>query len=117
MSPEIHDNTAPFDGFAVDLWAAGVMLFMMVTGFPPFERPHDSDDQFRFMADGHLVDLLNHWKLGLSTEVMDLLQGMLYGDPKKRLCLNKVMEHPWLQVNDKYGERLANNKPPPQPWI
>mmetsp|Transcript_15115 Transcript_15115/g.17386 ORF Transcript_15115/g.17386 Transcript_15115/m.17386 type:complete len:419 (-) Transcript_15115:373-1629(-) len=117
MSPEIHDNTAPFDGFAVDLWAAGVMLFMMVTGFPPFERPHDSDDQFRFMADGHLVDLLNHWKLGLSTEVMDLLQGMLYGDPKKRLCLNKVMEHPWLQVNDKYGERLVNNKPPPQPWI
>ena len=32
MSPEIHENKEPFDGFAVDMWAAGVILFLMMTG-------------------------------------------------------------------------------------
>jgi serine/threonine protein kinase len=32
MSPEIYENKQPFDGFAVDLWAAGVILFLMMTG-------------------------------------------------------------------------------------
>ena len=32
MSPEIHENKQPFDGFAVDMWAAGVILFLMMTG-------------------------------------------------------------------------------------
>jgi serine/threonine protein kinase len=32
MSPEIYENKLPFDGFAVDMWAAGVILFLMLTG-------------------------------------------------------------------------------------
>lgn len=34
MSPEVYDNKADFDGFAIDLWAAGVILYIMLTGFP-----------------------------------------------------------------------------------
>merc|ERR1719223_2308917 len=34
MSPEVCKNQLPFDGPAVDLWAAGVILFLMLTGFP-----------------------------------------------------------------------------------
>ena len=32
MSPEIYENKQPFDGFAVDMWAAVVILFLMMTG-------------------------------------------------------------------------------------
>jgi serine/threonine protein kinase len=42
MSPEIHKNEA-FDGYAVDMWAAGVILFLMLTGFPPWERACATD--------------------------------------------------------------------------
>jgi serine/threonine protein kinase len=37
MSPEVCKNQMPFDGPAVDLWATGVILFLMLTGFPPWE--------------------------------------------------------------------------------
>jgi serine/threonine protein kinase len=47
MSPEIYKNATPFDGFAVDMWAAGVILFLMVTGFPPWDRACNTDERFR----------------------------------------------------------------------
>ena len=35
ISPEVFRNVDPFDGFAIDLWAAGVILFIMLVGLPP----------------------------------------------------------------------------------
>jgi len=34
LSPEVCLSEEPFDGPAVDLWAAGVILFIMLTGIP-----------------------------------------------------------------------------------
>jgi len=36
MSPEVVLNMESFDGFAADLWACGIMLFIMLVGVPPF---------------------------------------------------------------------------------
>jgi len=96
MPPEIYNNVVPFDGFAVDLWAVGIMLFIMVTGFPPWDNPSLGDDKFRYMTGGFMVRLLTEWELGLSREVMDLLQKMLYRDPTERLCLQQILEHAWF---------------------
>eukprot|EP00639_Heterosigma_akashiwo_P004038 CAMPEP_0194571942 /NCGR_PEP_ID=MMETSP0292-20121207/8723_1 /TAXON_ID=39354 /ORGANISM="Heterosigma akashiwo, Strain CCMP2393" /LENGTH=166 /DNA_ID=CAMNT_0039422827 /DNA_START=573 /DNA_END=1072 /DNA_ORIENTATION=- len=52
MSPEIYANTDPFDGLAVDLWACAVMLFIMLTGVPPFELPSMVDQRFRMVNSG-----------------------------------------------------------------
>ena len=96
MSPEIYRNKEPFDGFAVDMWAAGVILFLMVTGFPPWERAAQTDERFKYMTAGYLVQMLTEWELGLSSDVMDLLQRMLFLDPKDRLSLDQVRAHPWM---------------------
>ena len=96
MSPEIYRNKDPFDGFAVDMWAAGVILFLMVTGFPPWERAAQTDERFKYMTAGYLVQMLTEWELGLSSDVMDLLQRMLFLDPKDRLSLDQVRAHPWM---------------------
>uniref|UniRef100_A0A7S3P5F0 Protein kinase domain-containing protein n=1 Tax=Amphora coffeiformis TaxID=265554 RepID=A0A7S3P5F0_9STRA len=96
MSPEIYRNAEAFDGFAVDMWAAGVILFLMLTGFPPWERACPTDERFRYMTAGYLVQMLTEWEIGLSGDAMDLLQRMLFLDPKDRLCLQQVKAHPWM---------------------
>ena len=96
MSPEIYKNKDPFDGFAVDMWAAGVILFLMVTGFPPWERACQTDERFKYMTAGYLVQMLTEWEIGLSGDAMDLLQRMLFLDPKDRLSLAQVRAHPWM---------------------
>lgn len=96
MSPEIYKNSEPFDGFAVDMWAAGVILFLMLTGFPPWERACATDERFHYMTTGYLVQMLTEWEIGLSSDAMDLLQRMLFFDPKDRLSLDQVKAHPWM---------------------
>lgn len=97
MSPEIYKNREPFDGFAVDLWATGVILFLMLTGFPPWERACQTDERFKYMTAGYLVQMLTEWEIGVSADGLDLLQRMLFLDPKDRLCLAQVRAHPWMQ--------------------
>jgi serine/threonine protein kinase len=97
MSPEVYNNQIDFDGFAVDMWAVGVILFLMLTGFPPWERACVTDDRFKFMTAGYLVQMLTEWKIGISADGMDLLQRMLFLDPSDRLCLDQVRAHPWMQ--------------------
>ncbi|KAL7443327.1 hypothetical protein ACHAXM_008870 [Skeletonema potamos] len=108
MSPEVCNNKVPFDGHAVDLWAAGVILFLMLTGFPPWERPVLSDERFKYMSNGYLVQMLTEWNVGLSADAMDLLQRMFWLDPLDRLSLEQVWSHPWMcatqhSCSDKLG--------------
>lgn len=122
MSPEVCNNTTPFDGHAVDLWAAGVVLFIsefsctpflrtifvanlispfqVLTGYPPWEKPLVSDERFKFMTNGYLVPMLTEWKTGLTADAMDLLQRMFWLDPTDRLCLEQVWAHPWTQKRE-----------------
>lgn len=96
MSPEIYRNEESFDGFAVDMWAVGVILFLMLTGFPPWERACQTDERFHYMSAGYLVQMLSEWEIGLTSDAMDLLQRMLFLDPKDRLSLEQVRAHPWM---------------------
>jgi serine/threonine protein kinase len=109
MSPEIYKNSEPFDGFAVDMWAAGVILFLMLTGFPPWERACATDERFHYMTAGYLVQMLTEWELGLSSDAMDLLQRMLFLDPKDRLSLDQVRAHPWM-VNGRRAHPQGLNR-------
>mmetsp|Transcript_34955 Transcript_34955/g.37851 ORF Transcript_34955/g.37851 Transcript_34955/m.37851 type:complete len:542 (+) Transcript_34955:71-1696(+) len=110
MSPEIYRNDS-FDGFAVDMWAAGVILFLMLTGFPPWEKACQTDERFHYMTAGYLVQMLTEWEIGLSSDAMDLLQRMLFLDPKDRLSLDQVRAHPWM-INGRrdYPLGLMKNK-------
>ena len=96
MSPEVYRNKEPFDGYAIDMWAVGVILFLMLTGFPPWERACQTDERFKYMTAGYLAQMLTEWEIGISPDGMDLLQRMLFLDPKDRLSLDQVRAHPWM---------------------
>jgi len=98
MSPEIRQNKVPFDGYAIDLWAVGVILFMMCTGYDPWEIPCDSDRRFYYFTRGHLADIIAQWGIKLSDELLDLLQWMMMVNPRERPCLSQVRAHPWMMM-------------------
>lgn len=100
MSPEVYNNKAAFDGFAIDLWAAGVILYIMLTGFPPYDQASRTDQRFDLIINGNLMRQLKSWGMNLSEEAGDLLQSMLLLDPKDRLTLAEVLSHPWVVNGD-----------------
>jgi serine/threonine protein kinase len=99
MSPEIYRDRQPFDGAAADIWTVGTILFCMVTGNRSYQRPHTTDAQFYWMSNG-LPRLLEDWRVRLSPAGVHLLQNMLQTDPRLRLTIDEVMNHPWLQEPD-----------------
>lgn len=96
MSPEIFENKESFDGFAIDLWAAGVILYIMLTGFPPYDHATRADQRFEIIVEGQLMEQLRTWDIEISDEAGDLLQSMMKVNPRDRLSLEKVMNHPWV---------------------
>lgn len=96
MAPEIYDNREAFDGFAIDVWSAGAMLFMMLTGAPAFEKPTASDPCFEWIMNGRLSEMIDAWNKQLSPEAISLLEGMLCVNANSRLTLDQVMKHPWV---------------------
>jgi len=100
MSPEIFENRECFDGFAIDLWAAGVILYIMLTGFPPYDHATLSDQRFEIIVGGQLADQLETWDIHLGEEAGGLLQAMLQLRPCDRLTLGQVMDHPWVTDPD-----------------
>lgn len=94
MAPEILDRK-PYSGSAVDLFAAGVILFLMTTICYPFERAL-SNVQFYRNSEEFWKTLGKELKFPISEELKDLLNGILAYDPAKRLNLDQIKEHPWF---------------------
>ena len=96
MSPEVFRNKDSFVGFAIDLWAAGCILYIMLTGFPPYDQSTPADQRFNIIVQGNLAEQLKAWDIVLSDEAFDLMQSMLRLNPADRLTLAQVMAHPWV---------------------
>ena len=100
ISPEILKNKEPFDGFAVDLWAAAVILFIMLVGLPPWEFAREEDPRYRMVVRGGLERMLRSWQRPVSPAAADLLQRMLREHPRERLTLAQIKEHPWVVCDE-----------------
>jgi serine/threonine protein kinase len=98
IAPEVLANDAPFNGFLVDMWAAGVILFILLTGVPPVETASPLDSRYRMIRDGGLRNMLLQWNIIISDEAMDLLQRMLRAEPSHRLTIEQIRSHPWMSM-------------------
>lgn len=105
MAPEVVAREEVFDGFAIDMWAVGVILFVLIVGMAPFKWAHESDRRYAKICRGGLKELLAGHNISLSREAIDLLQNMFWHDPRKRLTLAQVMQHPWV-----VGRKPLSNK-------
>ena len=103
-SPEMVSGN-DYNGFNIDIWATGIILFAMTCGYLPFEDP-DNDKLFEQILKAHL-DFPSH----LSELCRDLIRKILVTDPKKRITINQIKEHSfYLMGKEAYNKIFNKNK-------
>mmetsp|Transcript_2461 Transcript_2461/g.7639 ORF Transcript_2461/g.7639 Transcript_2461/m.7639 type:complete len:468 (+) Transcript_2461:215-1618(+) len=99
IAPELYATPRrPFDAFALDVWACGVILFLLLTGAPPWDPavgPRDTDVRFVYVRDGRLRDLLDAWGISLPNLAVDLLMRLLDANPRTRITIPEIFQHNW----------------------
>lgn len=100
MAPEVYTNdTSRQYTPAVDVWSAGVVLYICLCGFPPFsdeyytERfPYNLQQQ---IALGSFDYPSPYWDF-ISTDALVLIDSMLIVKPKHRITIPDCLSHKWL---------------------
>lgn len=97
MAPEMIRNPKGYDGMKADIWACGVILFIMLAGFPPFQKPDLSDWWFNKLVNGkHALFWQAHSRSAyFSDQTKDFLNKILNPDPEKRISIADMKKHPW----------------------
>lgn len=78
-----------------DIWSAGVLLYILLIGFPPFNGK-TQDDIFNSIQRGTINTQLPEWNK-LSSLTKDFLLQLLCNDSTLRLSAQECLKHPWLQ--------------------
>ncbi|XP_039893638.1 serine/threonine-protein kinase DCLK1-like isoform X1 [Simochromis diagramma] len=85
-------------GLKVDIWAAGVITYILLCGFPPFRGSgEDQEALFEQILRGQLEFPAPHWD-NVSDSAKALITGMLQVAEDKRYTAVQVLDHSW--VND-----------------
>ena len=92
MAPEILKGNG-YKGFPVDIWSAGVALYIMLSGTLPFNKDKEHDLEYAIL-NNNMKEIKD-----ISEEGNDLLKNILEKDPNKRYTCNQILEHPWLNSN------------------
>ena len=85
-----------------DIWSAGVILYILLSGDPPFNGPSDLTI-YKKIAEMKFDFPVNKW-WKISEKAKDLIRHMIAPE-NKRYTARQVMEHPWMNST---GENLNN---------
>lgn len=95
IAPEILENKEGHS-FGVDIWSLGVIVYTLVIGKPPFETENVKETYRRIKQCSFKFP--DHVKA--SESVKDLIKKILVKNPAKRLTLDQVLQHPFLNNGD-----------------
>jgi len=93
VAPEVLANKGY--GLEVDMWSVGVILYILLCGFPPFYED-ELPALFRQIMSGR-YDFPSPWWDNISQDAKALVNGLLVVDPKKRMTAEHVLKNKWIQ--------------------
>ena len=93
MAPEVLNGQ--YDS-KCDTWAVGVLLYVIVSGYLPFQGDNRNEIFAKVKAAKYHFDHEEFEEC--SEEVKDLLTKLLEIDPKKRLSASQALDHPWFKM-------------------
>ncbi|CAL5000817.1 unnamed protein product [Urochloa decumbens] len=95
MAPEVLKRNY---GPEVDVWSAGVILYILLCGVPPFWGDNDEKIAQAILRGG--IDFNREPWPRVSNNAKDLVRRMLDPDPTTRPTARQVLDHPWLRDAD-----------------
>lgn len=108
MAPELRKKKLPdFCPFACDVWSLGSTMFSLLHGKYLTKPDFENDLTFLLLEDNlrldDVLEMTGRTKRkqlprysSLSSEVKDLLNNMIVCNPRRRMTLEQVSNHPWL---------------------
>ena len=107
QAPEILLDKA-YD-LSCDIFSIGVILFILLTGYPPFEQATKKDRWYKPITKMHYKVF---WKphraspLANNKAAKDLLERMLAYNPKERISIADIKKHEWFNGKYLQGKEL-----------
>ncbi|CAL5344522.1 hypothetical protein CsSME_00032553 [Camellia sinensis var. sinensis] len=92
VAPEVLRHSY---GKEIDVWSAGVILYILLSGVPPFWAETEKGI-FDAILQGELDFVSPPWP-SISNSAKDLVRKILTKDPRKRITAAKVLVHPWIR--------------------
>eukprot|EP00756_Hemistasia_phaeocysticola_P013773 Hpha_TRINITY_DN15298_c0_g6::TRINITY_DN15298_c0_g6_i2::g.68292::m.68292 len=92
VAPEVLKERG-YNGITADIWSCGVILFVMLAGYLPFDDPNmnalfNKIERGEYRMARHFTD-----------PVKDIISRMLVIEPEKRITLEQIIQHPWFKID------------------
>lgn len=101
VAPEILEGIRY--GIQVDMWSLGVIIYILLGGYPPFAEDRKKD-LYRKVRNAEYEFHPKYWR-HISKDVKDLIRHLLIANPDKRFTAKDALQHRWIVGHDDNLER------------
>lgn len=106
MCPEVLNGDEKGNSPAIDVWAMGCILYHLVVGKMPFNGNTPQEVVASIISGEFCIPP----ELNLSADCTKLIKRLLDVDPKTRIRVFEIQEHPWIMKSNKLFRMRASKK-------
>ncbi|CDF91045.1 unnamed protein product [Zygosaccharomyces bailii CLIB 213] len=95
MAPELTQRKS-YDGFKIDIWSLGIILYTMINGTMPFDEDDEAKTKWKIVNE--VPEFSDSY---MNEDAKDLIKQLLAKSPGDRPTMDQILSHPFLQP---YGQ-------------